>query len=156
MPVASRLLLGRCTLELTSGELRDAEGELAGLRKQALDVLLVLGRRAGEVINKDELMSQVWPKVVVGEGSLTQAIADIRRVLGDDGHRLLRNVARRGYMLVPDKPPSAAAGAHGVRQRRARCGGIVPSASAPVGAGINQWGGGARSATCGRGMADLA
>ena len=66
-PAANRLLLGCCTLELTSGELRDAEGELAGLRKQALDVLLVLGRRAGEVINKDELMSQVWPKVVVGE-----------------------------------------------------------------------------------------
>ena len=109
MPAANRLLLGRCTLELTSGELRDAEGELAGLRKQALDVLLVLGRRAGEVINKDELMSQVWPKVVVGEGSLTQAIADIRRVLGDDGHRLVRNVARRGYMLVPDKPLSGAA-----------------------------------------------
>ena len=107
-PAANRLLLGRCTLELTSGELRDAEGELAGLRKQALDVLLVLGRRAGEVISKDELMSQVWPKVVVGEGSLTQAIADIRRVLGDDGHRLVRNVARRGYMLVPDKPLSGA------------------------------------------------
>ena len=109
MPAANRLLLGRCTLELTSGELRDAEGELAGLRKQALDVLLVLGRRAGEVINKDELMNQVWPKVVVGEGSLTQAIADIRRVLGDDEHRLVRNVARRGYMLVPDKPLSGAA-----------------------------------------------
>ena len=107
-PAANRLLLGRCTLDLTSGELRDAAGELAGLRKQALDVLLVLGRGAGEVISKDELMSQVWPTVVVGEGSLTQAIADIRRVLGDDGHRLVRNVSRRGYMLVPDKQLSAA------------------------------------------------
>ncbi len=25
-------------------------------------------------------------------------------MLGDDGHRLVRNVARRGYMLVPDEP----------------------------------------------------
>jgi adenylate cyclase len=39
--------------------------------------------------------------VVVGEGSLTQAIADIRKVLGDTEHRLVRNVARRGYILVP-------------------------------------------------------
>ena len=46
-------------------------------------------------------MSRVWPDVVVGEGSLVQAIADIRRVLGDTGHRVIRNVARRGYMLVP-------------------------------------------------------
>jgi TolB-like protein/DNA-binding winged helix-turn-helix (wHTH) protein len=104
-PAPKRLVLGRCTLELTPGELRDADGGLAGLRKQALEVLLVLGRRAGEVISKDELMSQVWPKLVVGEGSLTQAIAEIRRALGDDGHRLIRNVARRGYLLVPDKPP---------------------------------------------------
>jgi TolB-like protein len=33
---------------------------------------------------------------------LTQAIADIRRTLGDADHRLVRNVARRGYLLVPD------------------------------------------------------
>ncbi|MGH6608638.1 MAG: hypothetical protein ACRECQ_00120, partial [Burkholderiaceae bacterium] len=50
------------------------------------------------------LMSRVWPDVVVGEGSLVQAIGDIRRVLGDTGHRLIRNVARRGYMLVPEEP----------------------------------------------------
>ena len=43
-----------------------------------------------------------------GRGSLTQAIADIRRVLGDDGHRLVRNVARRGDMLVPEKPLTGA------------------------------------------------
>jgi TolB-like protein/DNA-binding winged helix-turn-helix (wHTH) protein len=101
-PGARRLLLGRCTLDLNAGELFTAEGELAGLRKQALELLLVLGRRAGQVVGKDELMSQVWPRVVVGEGSLTQAIADVRRVLGDDEHRLVRTVARRGYLLVPD------------------------------------------------------
>jgi len=101
-PDASRLRLGRCTLDLAAGELFTADGELAGLRKQALDLLLVLGRRAGQVVSKDDLMSHVWPRVVVGEGSLTQAIADVRRVLGDNDHRLVRTVARRGYMLVPD------------------------------------------------------
>ncbi|MBL8342548.1 MAG: winged helix-turn-helix domain-containing protein [Rubrivivax sp.] len=109
---ASRLPLGHCMLDLAAGELFTAEGELAGLRKQALDLLLVLGRRAGQVVSKDHLMSEVWPKVVVGEGSLTQAIADVRRVLGDDEHRLVRTVARRGYMLVPEGlAPAADAGA---------------------------------------------
>jgi DNA-binding winged helix-turn-helix (wHTH) protein len=56
---ASRLALGRCTLDMAAGELLDAKGELAGIRKQALDVLVVLGRQAGEVVSKDELMSQV-------------------------------------------------------------------------------------------------
>ncbi|MBA3254523.1 MAG: winged helix-turn-helix domain-containing protein [Burkholderiaceae bacterium] len=111
---ANRLNLSGFVLDLNRGELLTHQDQLAGLRKQALDVLLVLGARAGQVVTKDELMSRVWPDVVVGEGSLVQAIADIRRVLGDTGHRVIRNVARRGYMLVPEDPvvpPAAAADA---------------------------------------------
>jgi TolB-like protein len=97
-----RLQLGGFVLDLAAGELLSADRQLAGLRRQALEVLMALGRRAGQVVGKDELMDLVWPDVVVGEGSLTQAIADVRRALGDTEHRLVRNVARRGYMLVPD------------------------------------------------------
>lgn len=104
----NRLQLGAFVLDRVAGELFAADGQLAGLRKQALDVLVVLGRHAGQVVRKDELMRLVWPNVVVGEGSLTQAIADIRRVLGDSEHRVIRNVARRGYMLVPDAMPAGA------------------------------------------------
>lgn len=105
---ASRLQLGEFVLDRAAGELFTPNGQLAGLRKQALDVLVVLGSRAGQVVSKDELMRLVWPNVIVGEGSLTQAIADIRRVLGDSDHRAIRNVARRGYMLVPDAMPAGA------------------------------------------------
>lgn len=102
-----RLSLGGYVLDLAAGELLTPERQPASLRKQALEVLLALGRRAGEVVGKDELMDLVWPRVVVGEGSLTQAIAEIRRALGDAEHRLVRNVARRGYMLVADAPGDA-------------------------------------------------
>lgn len=101
-PENERLQLGGLVLDLAGGELLGADGRPATLRRQALDLLLVLGRRAGQVVSKDELMSLVWPDVVVGEGSLTQAIADVRRALGDTEHRLVRNVARRGYLLEPD------------------------------------------------------
>ena len=104
---ANRLQLSGFVLDLNRGELLTPQDQLAGLRKQALDVLLVLGARAGQVVSKEELMSRVWPDVVVGEGSLVQAIGDIRRVLGDTGHRLIRNVARRGYMLVPEGPSTS-------------------------------------------------
>lgn len=106
---ANRLHVGSFVLDLAAGELLTCDGRLAGLRRQALDVLLVLGAHAGQVVTKDELMRRVWPDVVVGDGSLTQAIADIRRVLGDHTHALVRNVARRGYMLVPAGPPQAPA-----------------------------------------------
>lgn len=104
---AQRLPLGDCVLDLTAGELYGADGQRAPLRKQALRVLLMLGERAGCVVGKDDLMQQIWPQVVVGEGSLTQAVVDIRRALGDHEHRLVRNVARRGYLLA------APAGAEG-------------------------------------------
>ena len=103
---ADRLRLSGLTLDLEHGELRTANNELADLRRQALDVLLTLGAHAGHVVPKEELMRRVWPNVVVSEDSLVQAIADIRRVLGKDAHRLVRTVPRRGYMLVAD-PPAA-------------------------------------------------
>ena len=116
MASPQRLRLGDCVLDLGAGELLTGDGRPAVLRKQALSVLLVLGERAGQVVGKDELTRRVWPKVVVGEGSLTQAVVDIRRALGDQEHCLVRNVARRGYMLVPgpseyESPPSARAAA---------------------------------------------
>jgi TolB-like protein len=89
-------------LDLAAGELVASDGQRAALRKQALELLLTLGWHAGQVVGKDELMDRVWPEVVVGETSLAQAVADIRRALGDSGHRLVRNVARRGYLLAPD------------------------------------------------------
>lgn len=102
-----RLALGGYVLDLAAGELLNPDRQPAGLRRQALALLLALGRRAGQVVGKDELMDLVWPRVVVGEGSLTQTIAEIRRALGDAEHRLVRNIARRGYMLVPDAPGDA-------------------------------------------------
>ncbi len=103
------LMLGRYRLDLAHAELRSPDGGLVALRRQALDVLMVLARQAGHVVGKDELLEQVWPKVVVGDDSLAQAIAEIRRVIGDRDHRLVRTIARRGYLLVPDPVAVAAA-----------------------------------------------
>lgn len=65
------------------------------MRAQALRVPLVQGEHAGEVVGKDELMQRVWGDVVVTEDSLVQAVGDIRRALGDQGHRQVRTVPRR-------------------------------------------------------------
>jgi TolB-like protein/DNA-binding winged helix-turn-helix (wHTH) protein len=105
----TRLALSEFVLDLGSAELLTSRGELAGLRKQSLQVLCVLGANAGRVVSKDELLRRVWPDVIVGESSLAQSIADIRRVLGDTDHRLVRTVARRGYLLVPDSTSQSGA-----------------------------------------------
>ena len=104
-----RLRLAGYTLDLGSRELLSPALEVAPLRRQSLKVLLLLGARAGQVVSREELLQQVWPNVVVGDNSLVQAVADIRRLLGDTEHKLVRNVSRRGYMLVPENGPAPTA-----------------------------------------------
>ncbi|WP_159458461.1 winged helix-turn-helix domain-containing tetratricopeptide repeat protein [Roseisalinus antarcticus] len=92
---------GPLTLDLRAGHLT-RDGQAVSLRSKAFAVLDQLARRPGEVVSKDALMAAVWPDVTVTEDSLTQAIRDIRRVLGPEARDRLRTVARRGYALHPD------------------------------------------------------
>lgn len=87
-------------LDLEAGTLRDAAGAPVALRPQAWAVLELLARHAGQVVTKDRLLDEVWPGLVVTEGSITQAVKDVRAALGADGRSLVKTVPRRGYMLV--------------------------------------------------------
>ena len=108
--VGQRLTLGGLVLDRLARELRTPDDRPVPLRRQALEVLLTLADQAGHVVDKKALMQRVWPEVVVGDDSLTQAVVEIRRVLGDRQHELLRTVARRGFVLMPTEPaPPAAA-----------------------------------------------
>ena len=79
--------------------------------QRALDVLLALVRRRGTLVTKDELMTEVWPGVIVEENNLAVHISALRKILGqtEDGKSYLQTVAGRGYRFVapvlPDDPP---------------------------------------------------
>ncbi|MEO7151762.1 MAG: alpha/beta fold hydrolase [Burkholderiaceae bacterium] len=83
-------------------ELRDAAGAVVQLRPQSMAVLLHLASRIGEAVDKDELMHAVWREVVVTEDSLVKCIGEIRRALGDTGHRIVRTEPKRGYRLIAE------------------------------------------------------
>jgi len=72
-------------------------------------LLLYLAHRTGEVVSIDELLDQVWTGVVVTPDSVYQAIASLRRLLGDDPKqpRYIATVQRMGYRMVADVTPSA-------------------------------------------------
>jgi len=97
---AARLALADCVIDLGQETLLDARGREVELRPQAYQVLRHLALNAGRLVSKDELMAAVWPGSVVTDDSLVQAIGDVRRALGEAGHRIVRTVPRRGYMLV--------------------------------------------------------
>ena len=88
--------------------LLESEAPVA-LGARALDLLVVLASRAGEVVSKAELMARVWPGIHVDDSNLRVNIAGLRRALrdGKDGQRYVVNVPGRGYCFVaPVQTPS--------------------------------------------------
>jgi predicted ATPase/DNA-binding winged helix-turn-helix (wHTH) protein len=85
--------------------------EVVPLGDRALDILIALAERAGEVVTHKELISRVWPDVTVEEGNLRFQMATLRKALGDrrDGARYVSNVAGRGYCFVAPITRSAVA-----------------------------------------------
>ena len=78
------------------------DGLALPLGGRALDILIYLAERPGEVIAKQELIDHVWPDVTVEEGSLRVHVAAIRKALGDGqlGNRYIANIKGRGYSFV--------------------------------------------------------
>jgi DNA-binding response OmpR family regulator len=55
------------------------------LGSRALEILIVLLERAGELVTKHELMDRVWPNVFVGPANLTVHMSALRRASDSPG-----------------------------------------------------------------------
>jgi DNA-binding winged helix-turn-helix (wHTH) protein/Flp pilus assembly protein TadD len=90
-------------LDTHAGELRK-RGVRLRLRGQPLQVLAVLLNRAGDVVTREELRSQIWTAdtFVDFDHSLHNAIARLREVLGDSAEtpRYIETLPRRGYRFI--------------------------------------------------------
>lgn len=76
-------------------------GHPLALRPKAFDILLVLVRNCGHLVEKEELMRQVWPDTIVEEANLTQNIFTLRKLLGEgEEGKYIETVSRRGYRFV--------------------------------------------------------
>lgn len=87
-------------------------GEPVALGSRAMLLLIALASRAGELLDKAELLSLAWPKVVVEECNLRAQILTLRRALGDNpDFGCIATVPGRGYRFiapinpVPVPPP---------------------------------------------------
>src|SRR5262245_8645949 len=72
------------------------------LGSRALQILIVLLERPGELVSKQELMTRVWPDVFVEPANLSVHISALRRTLRDgrDGNQFIINIPGRGYSFV--------------------------------------------------------
>ncbi|WP_257387683.1 winged helix-turn-helix domain-containing protein [Tahibacter caeni] len=66
---------------------------------RALEVPAYLLRRAGQVVTKQELLREVWAGRITIEKVLPNAIAKLRRALGEANADLISTLSRVGYRL---------------------------------------------------------
>ncbi len=80
----------------------EKDGKPVRLGGRALDLLIILVERAGEVVANRDLLDGVWHDVTVDESSLRFHVKNLRRALGDSlpDTRYVTNVSGRGYCFA--------------------------------------------------------
>lgn len=83
-------------------------GEKIRLGSRALDILIALASRPGQIVSKDDLTQLVWRGAFVDETALRVGISAVRKALGNGGDRCIATVPGRGYCFVLDVETTAA------------------------------------------------
>ena len=96
-----------------------AAGVPIALGTRAFDLLLVLLEADGSLVTKNELMSRVWPGIVVAEENLKVQISALRKALGEDRDFILTEFGR-GYRFTAAVRSTLARGACQPPTRRRR------------------------------------
>jgi DNA-binding winged helix-turn-helix (wHTH) protein/TolB-like protein/Tfp pilus assembly protein PilF len=80
----------------------ERDGQPIALSGKALEILAILLERRGEVVDKDDLMRQVWPDTAVEENNITVAISALRKALGETASatKWIVTIPGRGYSFV--------------------------------------------------------
>ncbi len=91
-----------------------SNGEPVRLGARALELLILLVERAGELVTKDQLMQRAWPDATVDENAMRVHLSALRKSLGEtaDGASFIQNETGRGYRWVV---PVVVTGAGGQR-----------------------------------------
>jgi DNA-binding winged helix-turn-helix (wHTH) protein/TolB-like protein/Tfp pilus assembly protein PilF len=78
--------------------------EIVPLTPKVFDTLLVLVENNGHIVEKNELIQQLWPDSFVEESSLTQNISLLRRALSEVGsdNSYIETIPKRGYRFIAE------------------------------------------------------
>ena len=105
---AVMLRIGAWCVNPASGQI-SRDGEIARVEVRTMRLLLCLAEHSGELVSIDDLLTQVWPDVTVAPDSVYQAVASLRRLLGDDPKQptYIETVPRLGYRMIATVSPWA-------------------------------------------------
>ncbi|MEM1151966.1 MAG: winged helix-turn-helix domain-containing protein [Pseudomonadota bacterium] len=109
-----RYAFGEFVLDLERVELRRT-GAVVAMEPKAYDLLAYLVSNRDRVVSKDDILDRVWSGLFVSDASISTAIKQVRRTLGDDGGKqcFVKTVWGKGFRFVaPVHEPSACPTTH--------------------------------------------
>ena len=103
----------RAGFTLGSWHIYPLEGRVVGenhdrrIQPKTMDVLVCLAEASGEVVERDDLLSQVWHGRAQTDEPLTRRIGELRKTLGDTRSepKYIATIPKRGYQLLQTAIP---------------------------------------------------
>jgi DNA-binding winged helix-turn-helix (wHTH) protein/tetratricopeptide (TPR) repeat protein len=101
MTLDSDFRLGDWIVKPHTNSVVGPEGE-AHVEPKAMQVLSFLASRPGQVVTKQEILTDVWEGTFVSDEVLPNAIWELRKALGDDAKRprFIQTLPKKGYRLI--------------------------------------------------------
>lgn len=101
-----RLTLGEVVVDVESRRV-SAPGGVHSLEPRVFDLLRTLAGRPGLTVTREHLIDMVWGRAEGSDEALSQAVAKLRRALGDDARapRFIETVPKLGYRWIFEEPP---------------------------------------------------
>lgn len=95
------LRIGRWAVEPRSGQLAN-NGKILRIKPKVMRLLVHFARYPGEVLTKGHLLKTLWNDSYVTENTLSNAISELRRALGDDARdpAFIETLPKRGYRMI--------------------------------------------------------
>jgi len=91
------------SFELDIGQhLLRRDGTVVPVEPQVFDLLTLLVRNAGNLVDREQIIATVWHGRIVSEAAISSRINAVRRAIGDSGRaqETLQTVPRRGFRFV--------------------------------------------------------
>ena len=99
--ISGKLSIGDFVVDADANELH-RDGRVTRLRPLLMDVLRRLAASAGNVVTREQLLDDAWPRRMVNDEVLSRAIAELRTALDDDAKapRYVETLPKVGYRLI--------------------------------------------------------
>jgi len=80
------------------------DNQIIPLTPKAVETLLVLVAKRGQLVTKEELLQRVWPDTFVEEGTVARNVSFLRKALGEaaDGREYIETHSKRGYRFIAE------------------------------------------------------